>query len=892
MELSTGTRLGIYEITGLIGAGGMGEVYRARDTKLGRDVAIKILPELFASDSERLARFEREARTLASLNHTNIAQIYGIEEFGSHGRSALVMELVEGEDLAARLQRGAVPLSEVLPLARQLADALETAHEQNIIHRDLKPANVKVRPDGTVKVLDFGLAKAMDPAGSMPGGATNSPTLTARATQLGLILGTAAYMSPEQARGKIVDRRADIWAFGVVLAELLSGQRTFGGDDVTEVLAKVIEREPDLSQLPAATPPSLKRLITRCLVKDPKQRLRDMGEARLAIEDAQREMTQGTTSLSTSQSAPAASVAAPASSSWMRVLPWVIAASLLVALVWSMSQTGTSPSALPAGVIRVQIALPSDVELYTAVGAAVSLSPDGQTLAFVGVRDGVRQLFLRRIDAFDVTPVKGSESAVSCVFSLDGKEVLVGTSDTSLRRIRLTDGLVEVITPMTSEYYGGFLHDGRIVFTRDGRLWVSGSTPGSTAVQLTKTQPGATATESQPVGVPGANAILFVSSRADAPDIARIEALNLADMSTKTVVERASSPILTSSGHLLFVRDAAVLATTFNANTLTAGPDASPVLRDVQVVRNRGVGSIMTTSSSGTLVYAGSTSSETEIVSVSRSGGEQLMLKVPRKAANPRLSPDGTRLLFEETGGGLWLYDLTRKTLSRLTDGSTLASFPLFTRDSREVVFRSPLALYRQPIDGSGRPVAIPGTGPSEFPSGFSLDGSEVIYQKLEAKSASDLLIIPFNGGKARTLLSTAAYEGGAQLSPDGQWLVYVSNELGGSEVFLQPYPAMNHRYQVSSGDGRQPVWNPQGGEILYRSANRMMSVRLTMTPSGPQLTSPVPLFSGRYAFGGGLTLPNFSINRDGSQFILVKDQGGAHLNVIFNWFSELDRVR
>jgi Tol biopolymer transport system component len=890
MELAPGTKLGAYEITAQIGAGGMGEVYRARDTKLGREVAIKILPELFASDPERLARFEREARALASLNHANIAQIYGVEEFGTRGRSALVMELVEGEDLSARLLRGALPVADVLPIARQLADALESAHEHGIIHRDLKPANIKVRDDGTVKVLDFGLAKAMEPGGAAGGHATNSPTLTARATQLGLILGTAAYMSPEQARGKTVDRRVDIWAFGAVMAELLAGKRAFSGDDVTEVLAKVLERDPDLSTLPAKTPPSLQRLITRCLVKDPRQRLRDMGEARLAIEDAQRELVEGASQMSAA--AAPLPVSLTRASAWSRWLPWGIAASLLAALVWAMSRAPQPRASATDGVIRVQIALPSDVELYTAVGAAISLAPDGKTLAFVGVRDGVRQVFLRRVDAFDVSPVKGTDAAVSCVFSLDGREILVGTSDTSLRRVRLTDGLVEVITPMTSEYYGGWLHDGRIVFTRDGRLWISGGAPGSSPTQLTKAQPGAPATESQPVAVPGTNAVLFVTGRSEAPDSGRIDVLNLDDMSTRTVVERATSPMLTASGHLLFVRDAGVLATTFNPRTLTAGSDAAPVLRDVQIVRNRGIGSIMAVSANGTLMYASSSSGESEIVSVSRTGGEQLMLKVPRKAANPRLSADGMRLLFEETGGGLWLYDLSRKTLSRLTDGSTLASFPVFTRDGREAVFRSPTAVYRQPIDGSGRPTAIPGTGPSEFPSGFSLDGSELIYQRLEAKSASDLLSVPLTGGKPRVLLSTSAYEGGAQLSPDGKWLLYVSNELGGSEVFIQPYPAMNHRQQVSSGDGRQPIWNPRGGEIFYRSANRVMAVRMTTSGGQAHLTSPVPLFSGRYAFGGGLTIPNFSITRDGNQFILVKEQAGAHLNVVFNWFQELSRVK
>jgi len=887
MPLAIGTRLGVHEIVSLIGSGGMGEVYRATDTRLGRAVAIKILPELFARDPDRLARFEREARTLAALNHPNIAHIHGLEQQDTlHG---LVMELVEGEDLAERLARGAVPLAEALPIARQIADALEAAHEAGIIHRDLKPANIKVKDDGTVKVLDFGLAKAVAPDGGGPASAMNSPTLTARATQMGLILGTAAYMPPEQARGKAVDRRADVWSFGVVLVELLTGERAFKGDDVTEVLAKVIERDPDLSRLPPAMPASLRKLLARCLAKDPKQRLRDIGEARIAIDEAQRELAHGPASSGAVTGPPAVpDVAAPA---WRRALPWATAAALLVALVFVVTR-GRPAAAAARTVHRMQIALPQGVELYTAVGAAVSLAPDGSSLALVGVRDGVRQVFLRHFDSFDVVPVKGTESAVSCVYSLDGKELLVGTSDTSLRRVRLGDGLVELVTPTTSEYYGGWLANGRVVFTREGRLWMSGETPGAAPTQLTQPVAGSSAVESQPVPVPGTDAILFVSAKPEAPESARIDALSLGTMARTIVAERASGPVLTASGHLLFVRDSALLSVPFDARSLRIAGDATPVLREVSVVRNRGVSAILTVSNNGTLVYAGTAAAESELVSVSRSGQEQLVLRVDRVAANPRLSPDGRKLMFEEMGGGLWLYDIERRTLSRLTDGSTLAAFPLFTRDGRTVVFRSPGGLFSQPVDGSLKPAQIGGTEASEFPTGFSTDGSELFYTKIAATTAGDIRAIALSGGTPRTVLSTPAYEGGAQLSPDGKWLVYVSNELGGSEVFLQPYPEMHRRLQVSSSGGLHPVWNPNGGEIFYRSGTRMMSVRMTMTPGGPSLSPPAMLFSGRYAFGGGLTIPNYAVANDGNHFIVVKEQSGAHLNVVLNWFDELGAAK
>ena len=837
MPLPAGTRLGVYEIISLIGAGGMGEVYRAHDTKLARDVAVKILPELFSADPDRLARFEREARTLAALNHPNIAHIHGLEQQGH--LHALVMELVGGEDLAQRLTRGALPLAEALPIARQIAVALEAAHEHGIIHRDLKPANIKVTDDGEVKVLDFGLAKALSPDGAGSADGMNSPTLTARATQMGLILGTAAYMAPEQARGKTVDRRADIWSFGVLLAELLTGERAFKGDDVTEVLAKVIEREPDLSRLPPAAPQSLRRLLARCIAKDPKQRLRDIGEARIAIDDVQRELAQGPTS-SGALAAPAAAPIATAPARW-RALPWAIAVALLAALVVVLARDRQSPDVAAATVRRMQIALPQGVELYTAVGAAVSLSPDGSSLAFVGVRNGVRQVFLRRFEAFEIVPVKGTESAVSCVFSLDGKELLVGTSDTSLRRIRLGDASSRSSRRRTAG-------PRRLARQRARRVhegWATvdvGSHAGSPLEQLTP-----------PTRVPP----LWNPSRCRAwhrrdavrglePGVARKRA------NRRAVVRQQSShdgrrarlgPVLTASGHLLFVRDGALLAAPFDHRTLKITGDASPVLREVSVVRNRGVSAIFTVSNTGTLVYAGTTASESEIVSVSRTGQERSSSGCLEWPPNPRLSPDGGQLMFEEIGGGLWLYNIERRTLSRLTDGSTLAAFPLFTRNGRSVVFRSPGGLFSQPVDGTSKPVQIAGTAASEFPSGFSLDGSELIYTKIAATTAGDIQAIPLAGGTPRTLLSTAAYEGGAQLSPDGKWLAYVSNELGASEVFVQPYPAMDHRLQVSSSGGLHPVWNPKGGEVFYRSGNAMMSVRLTMTPAGPVLSPPATLF-------------------------------------------------
>ena len=876
MSLQPGVRLGLYEIVSLIGEGGMGQVFRARDSKLAREVAIKILPPNFAQDPERLARFEREARALAALNHPNIAHIHGME---SHEHvHALVMELVDGEDLSARIARGPVPVDETIAAAQQIAEALEAAHEHGIVHRDLKPANIKIRDDAVVKLLDFGLAKAW--THENPGGdATNSPTLTARATQLGTILGTAAYMAPEQARGKTVDRRADIWAYGVVLFEMLTATRAFPGDDVTDVLAKVIEREPDLSKLPASTPPTLRRLIARCLIKDPKLRLRDIGEARLALVEAQQE-------LAASAAPTRADVARAATVPlWRRGLPWAAVLGIIVVAVALRPR----PAAIAAPLMRLQLALPPGVEIFSAVGAALTVSPDGSMFAFVGVRQGVREVYLRRLDSYDITPVRGTETAVSCVFSPDGRELLVGMSDTSLRRVRLSDGLVQVITSSTSVYFGGWLSNNRAVFSKDGRLWMTDATPGATPVQLTEAQPDATSIDVQSVPVPGRDAILFTSGRPEAADQARIESLSLPDRVRKTVIERATNPLVTA-GRLLFVRDRVVFSVPFDAGTLAITGDPTPLLRDVNIVQNRGISPILSVSDTGVLVYSSASSVQSEIVSVSRQGAERTLLTLDMPIMNPRIAGAGRWLILEQLGSGLWVQDRERGALSRLTEAVEAAGFPILGPDGLTAVYRTLPGMSTVRVDGGGgKATAIEGSSDSEFPSAITPDGKELLYTKLSATTAGDLYVLPLAGGKPRVLLSTPAYEGGADISPDGRWIVYVSNERGTSEIYLQPYPAMDRRIQVSTSGGIHPRWNPKGGEIFYRNGDRMMSVRMTTTAAGPSLSEPVALFSGRYAFGGGLTIPNYAITADGN-FILVKERSGATLNVVLNWLSSVDR--
>jgi hypothetical protein len=664
LALSPGTRLGVYEVIAHIGEGGMGQVYRARDTRLDRDVAIKILPEAFAVDEERVARFQREAKVLASLNHKNIAIIHGLEQAGNV--HALVMELVPGEDLSQRIARGAIPLDEALSIARQIAEALEAAHDAGIIHRDLKPANIKVREDGTVKVLDFGLAKAMEPPPGSSPGASMSPTITTPAmTHAGIILGTAAYMSPEQARGKPVDRRADIWAFGVVLFEMLTGRRAFEGDDISITLAAVIMKEPEWRALPARTPSGLRRLLASCLKKDPRARLRDIGDARLQIE----ELLSGSPEEAGEPELPRALPP------WRRAVPWTAAGALVLALMLALwAARRPPPQAQPQQPQRLSIELGADASLVTdffaAGGAAAVLSPDGRVLAFVARKAAgeASQLYIRRLDQLEAAPLAGTEDAHNPFFSPDGQWVAFFAGG-KLKKVAITAGTVvtlcDVGTP--GDRGGTWSEDGSILFARGG-LWRVSSAGGAAEAMTTPDTAAGEVSYNWPQALPGGEAVLFtayprIPSLQDQVLEANLVVQRLPDGPKKIVHRRGNYGRYLPSGHLVYVYEGTLFAAPFDVDRLeTTGP-AVPALEEITA---RQGGAQFDFSNRGTLAFVpGGTGSGTAPLHWLDAQGNLAPLRaVAANYITARFSPDGHRLAIhthQGTQSDLWVHEWERR---------------------------------------------------------------------------------------------------------------------------------------------------------------------------------------------------------------------------------------
>jgi Tol biopolymer transport system component len=882
-----GRQLGSYKILGLIGTGGMGEVYEARDTKLGRKVAIKILPSAFVHDPERLSLFQREARMLAALNHPNIATIHGLEQSG--GVHYLVMELVAGQTLAERIRKGALPPEEALEIAGQIAEALEAAHEKGVIHRDLKPANVKVTPEGRVKVLDFGLAKALSGDGGQD--LSLAPTLS----EEGRILGTPSYMSPEQTRGKPVDKRTDIWAFGCVLYELLTAKQAFHGETFSDSIATVLEREPDWQALPPSTPAKIHDLLQRCLQKDSQHRLRDIGDARIELKESLTE--PGVTApASVSFGAPSGVPHKDANVIRLRAIALGVTTVLAIASVGLIATRMLKSAGTPKPVSRLTIVLPRGQRLAgTLVGSPVALSHDGTHLAYVA-REGVEQrLYLRSMDSQTAAPIAGTQGAVTPSFSPDG-QWLIFFADGKLKKISVNGGsaltLGDSVLPAGASWSSrGIIGFG---FYRGSLLQVPEG--GGPAQSLTRLKEGDSG-QFSPEFLPGGKAVVFVVGSKAGSSKSQIAVHSLTTGERRELVE-GIQPRYATSGHLIYAQGGTLMAVPFDAQKLRIKGSPVAVVENVAESPTFSM-SQYSISDNGSLVYisAGAQNVQRRMVWVDRNGEEQPVPAPARAYENVRLSPDGRRIAVE-INQQIWIYDLARDALSRLTLEGSLNRLPLWTPDGKRIAFYSDKAageynLWWQLADGSGRLERLTTDEYANNPETFSPDGQLLAFVEINPKTQWDIWILRIGDNKPTPFLRTPFSEGAPAFSPDGHWLAYVSNESGRPEVYVQPYLGPGGKYQISTEGGTEPLWNHNGRELFFRNGNKMMAVDVTTAP-GFSAGRPRFLFEGEYWANETPTQRSaYDVSPDGQRCLMVKPteaSSDTQINVVLNWFEELKR--
>ena len=894
MALAPGVRLGPYEVSALIGEGGMGKVWRARHTALRRDDALKVLPDAFATDPDRLARFQREAQVLASLNHPNIAHVYGLEQTDSV--QALVMELVEGPTLADRLAQGAIPVDEALPIAKQIAEALEAAHEQGVVHRDLKPSNIKVRPDGTVKVLDFGLAKALDST-SAAIDATQAPTITSPAmmTGVGVLLGTAAYMSPEQAAGKPVDKRADIWAFGTVLWEMLTGDRLFEGETITHTLASVLTKEPDWTRVPEHA----RRLLQWCLEKDPKQRLRDIGDAkRLLVHDRLFE-------------------AAPVHTFKSHVA-WKIAAGVLTALampalVISLAHLREQPP--QSQILQYTISPPETGRIDS-----FAVSPDGRYVAITmfGVRSS--PLWVRALDSVQPRALPGTENATYPFWSPDSRYIGFFAQG-KLKKIALTGGPAQTLGDAPSARGGTWNRDGVIVFSPAGAGLNRISSSGSDPVAITEPGSGSHMfPEFLPDGrrflylaYPGKESGIYLGS-VDSKESRRLQM----DISNPNYLPPAADR---QSGHLLFVRGQSLMAQPLDPVSLNATGEPFPVVGEVSRGRRTGDPySLYSISGDDVLIYqTGAEGAGYQHVWFDRTGKQLGSIGDRARSRRFALSPDGTRVVVERSNdqfisSDLWLSDLEHNTDSRLTVDASVNSFPIWSPDGSRVMFNStrsggiPNLYWRVPNSATPDALVLESQEP-KFPFDWSRDGKFVVFVNQSPTTLLDIWALPLQPGNTTStveaakpipLVRSSFQDWMGQLSPDGRWLAYLSDESGRAEVYVQRFAPEDAaagkptagKWQVSPTGGAQPRWRSDGKELFYVAPDRkLMSVGVKAIGEAFERSSPQPLFELRANLAAsGLYIYRYAPAPDGSRFLVSTDPEGSTeappLNVIVNWLA------
>jgi serine/threonine-protein kinase len=853
----------------------MGEVYRARDTQLNRSVAIKVLPELFAADSERLARFTREAQTLAALNHPNIAHIHGLEGDGSAERPrALVMELVEGEDLSVLLARGPVPIVDALPIARQIADALEAAHELGIVHRDLKPANIKVRPDGTVKVLDFGLAKALAPEGaSGTADPINSPTFTARATQMGMIVGTAAYMAPEQARGKAVDKRADIWAFGVILFEMLTGKRLFEGDTISDVLAAVLRADVDWRALPASVPSEVRRLLVRCLDREPKNRLHDIADARIVIDETLR---GGSGIVETTPDI-------RRSPRWLTALPWAVAALAIVTAVAISWRAGTRPAAELRPLSTFGILLPPEHFLTVSQSPIISLSADGRTLLFVAEGPKGSGIFRRSFDRMAITRIEGTGGAEDPLLSPDGRWVAF-FSGGSLRKVAADGGTPVDLAKALAPRGASWTPDGSLVFSPlySSALFRVPASGGTAVPVTTLADPKIERSHRWPQVLPDGRTVIFTVGLADSPgeyDGSNIDAQRLDTGERRTILKGARMARYTPSGYLVYQRNKTVLAVKFDARRLEVTGGPFTIQDGVGGDPSSGSG-YFSVSDTGTVAVAPEASllKSRVLVHVDQSGRETALTAPPAAINTPRISPDGRQIAFAiGTGSGgdddLFVLELASQRMQRLTFGQG-HGHPLWTPDGRRIVYTKgrsgATGLAMRAADGSGEEVILLKSPEFLLAASWHPDGKRLAVTNSQRSIDVEILDTGAGGKPTPLFASQSAGESTAVFSPDGRYIAYTSTETGTDEVIVETFPPGGGKWQISTAGGTSPVWDRRGGTLFFVAGQSMMAVDVD-TRSGFRPGVPRLLFTGPYEVQAVIRR-NYDVGPDG-RFVMVKRQ-------------------
>jgi serine/threonine protein kinase/Tol biopolymer transport system component len=896
-----GSRLGSYDILSTLGAGGMGEVYRARDTKLNRDVAIKVLLPTVANDPDRLARFSREAQVLASLNHPNIAAIYGLEETpadvvsGFSRTTALVMELVEGEDLSQRIARGAIPIDEALPIARQIAEALEAAHDHGIIHRDLKPANIKICPDGTVKVLDFGLAKAVDPASGSSAAAMNSPTLSIHATEAGMILGTAAYMSPEQAAGKAVDKRSDLWAFGVVLLEMLTGRQTFAGESTSHVLAAVLKDEPDWSALPPGTPPAVRTLLRRCLQKDRKRRLDSAAAARIEIDDA-----------TNASNAPTQQDSHSASGSRMRLRIALAAAAVLAVLAAALAViVVTSPRRDAVSAVRSTIVLNENLASRPPSNR-FALSPDGRNVAYVGqdFSGGPILLWTRPLDSSEGRALAGTEGASGPFWSPDSRFIAF-TAGGKLKKIDATGGSPILISDAASREGGGdpgtWSQDDVIVLPAvDSSALVRVSATGRSAPSPV-TIPDAAAGETRhgfPFFLPDGKHFLYVAYNSLVPLGLYVGSL---DSAPRVQLLQGVSNAQYVDGYLMFVRGTMLMAQPFDAATLSFAGEAQPIGEQVQMNTSSLRASAFSVSQAGALIYQAGVSGggNARVVWSDRSGRQTPVLTDSAPYRDVWLSPDGVQAsssLFDDGRGSsdIWIIDVIRGLRSRFSFDPADEYSGVWSPDGTDMAFnsrrRGRLDLYRKPARGAGGDEVLLADQFDKTPTSWSPDRQFILYNATFSGTQSDVWVLPLSGArKPFPLIESPFLDGWAQFSPDGRWVAYSSDESGRSEVYVAPFPGPGAKWQISEAGGTNPRWRRDGKELFYHSPSELISATVRIGQDRIVVEALRPLFNMRSPGGGMRSF--YDVSSDGQRFLhsVAEDQSvSTPLSLVTNWAALL----